>query len=221
MNKKFLSAILFGALMVTSTGTFVSCKDYDDDIKDLQEKVDKLATKEDMASQIATLQAALTTAAKDASDAITKATAAETAAKAAGDDAAAAKAAAEKSVAEAKAAAIEAAKSEVATAQAALEKIVVDGLADNKTEMDKLRQEIAKATESVEAIIGSIADMVTSVELVESYSTAGQGHDLSYNVGLPMTFTTAIEKDNVFETGIANAITFPLKRKIPRSYIRM
>ena len=27
MNKKFLSAILFGALMVTSTGTFVSCKD--------------------------------------------------------------------------------------------------------------------------------------------------------------------------------------------------
>ena len=208
MNKKFLSAILFGALMVTSTGTFVSCKDYDDDIKDLQEKVDKLATKEDMASQIATLQAALTTAAKDASDAITKATAAETAAKAAGDDAAAAKAAAEKSVAEAKAAAIEAAKSEVATAQAALEKIVADGLADNKTEMDKLRQEIAKATESVEAIIGSIADMVTSVELVESYSTAGQGHDLSYNVGLPMTFTTAIEKDNVFETGIANAITF-------------
>ena len=26
MNKKFLSAILFGALMVSSTGTFVSCK---------------------------------------------------------------------------------------------------------------------------------------------------------------------------------------------------
>ena len=208
MNKKFLSAILFGALMVTSTGTFVSCKDYDDDIDNLQEQINKLATKEDMTSQIATLQAALNTAAKDASDALTKAAAAETAAKAAGDDAAAAKAAAEKSVAEAKAAAIEAAKAEVATAQAALEKIVADGLADNKTEMDKLRQEIAKATESVEAIIGSIADMVTSVELVESYSTAGQGHDLSYNVGLPMTFTTAIEKDNVFETGIANAITF-------------
>ena len=39
MNKKFLSAILFGALMVSSTGTFVSCKDYDDDIKDLQTQV--------------------------------------------------------------------------------------------------------------------------------------------------------------------------------------
>ena len=39
MNKKFLSAILFGALMVTSTGTFVSCKDYDDEIDALNEKV--------------------------------------------------------------------------------------------------------------------------------------------------------------------------------------
>ena len=81
MNKKFLSAILFGALMVSSTGTFVSCKDYDDDIDNLQEQINKLATKEDMTSQIATLQAALTTAAKDASDALAKATAAETAAK--------------------------------------------------------------------------------------------------------------------------------------------
>ena len=67
--------------MVSSTGTFVSCKDYDDDIDNLQEQINKLATKEDMTSQIATLQAALTTAAKDASDALAKATAAETAAK--------------------------------------------------------------------------------------------------------------------------------------------
>ena len=40
MNKKFLSAILFGALMATSAGTFVSCKDYDDDIKNLQTQID-------------------------------------------------------------------------------------------------------------------------------------------------------------------------------------
>ena len=40
MNKKFLSAILFGALMVTSAGTFVSCKDYDDDIDNLQGQID-------------------------------------------------------------------------------------------------------------------------------------------------------------------------------------
>ena len=44
MNKKFLSAILFGALMVTSTGTFVSCKDYNDDIDEINGKIDKIET---------------------------------------------------------------------------------------------------------------------------------------------------------------------------------
>ena len=39
MNKKFLSAVLFGALMVSSTGTFVSCKDYDDDIDGLDQRL--------------------------------------------------------------------------------------------------------------------------------------------------------------------------------------
>ena len=42
MNKKFLSAILFGALMVTSTGTFVSCKDYDDDIDEINKELTDL-----------------------------------------------------------------------------------------------------------------------------------------------------------------------------------
>ena len=42
MNKKFLSAILFGALMVSSTGTFVSCKDYDDDIDEINNKLNTL-----------------------------------------------------------------------------------------------------------------------------------------------------------------------------------
>lgn len=43
MNKKFLSALLLGALTVTSTGTLVSCKDYDDDITNLQQQIDKNA----------------------------------------------------------------------------------------------------------------------------------------------------------------------------------
>ena len=98
MNKKFLSAILFGALMVTSTGTFVSCKDYDDDIDNLQTQIDKLATKEEMTSQIASLQSALSSAAAEAAaakttaaDALAKATASEKAAAQAALDAAAAK----------------------------------------------------------------------------------------------------------------------------------
>lgn len=40
MDKKFLNAVLFGALLASSTGTFTSCKDYDDDINGLSERVD-------------------------------------------------------------------------------------------------------------------------------------------------------------------------------------
>ena len=50
MSKKFLSAILFGALMVTSTGTFVSCKDYDEDIEKINSELSGVKT------QIADLQ---------------------------------------------------------------------------------------------------------------------------------------------------------------------
>ena len=56
MNKKFLSVILFSALMVGSAGTFTSCKDYDDDIKDLQEKLDKKASLEDLNSKVTALE---------------------------------------------------------------------------------------------------------------------------------------------------------------------
>ncbi|WP_195202441.1 hypothetical protein [Phocaeicola massiliensis] len=45
MNKKFLRAILFGALMVSSTGTFVSCKDYDDDIDAINKELTDLKSK--------------------------------------------------------------------------------------------------------------------------------------------------------------------------------
>ena len=54
MNKKFLSAILFGALMVTSTGTFVSCKDYDDDIEQISNEL--AAQKSALEQQIANLE---------------------------------------------------------------------------------------------------------------------------------------------------------------------
>ena len=56
MNKKFLSAVLFGALMVSSTGTFVSCKDYDDDIDELTSRVDGIE------SQIKDLEAKINAA---------------------------------------------------------------------------------------------------------------------------------------------------------------
>lgn len=42
MRKKFLSTLLMGALITASVGTFTSCKDYDDDINNLQTQIDGL-----------------------------------------------------------------------------------------------------------------------------------------------------------------------------------
>ena len=42
MNKKFLSVILFSALMVGTTGTFTSCKDYDDDIDQINNELTEI-----------------------------------------------------------------------------------------------------------------------------------------------------------------------------------
>ena len=60
MNKKFLSAILFGALLATTTSTFVSCKDYDDDINGLQEQIDGLKT--NLTSEASALRSELASA---------------------------------------------------------------------------------------------------------------------------------------------------------------
>lgn len=40
MKRKLFNALLFGALVASSTSTFVSCKDYDDDIQSLQAQID-------------------------------------------------------------------------------------------------------------------------------------------------------------------------------------
>lgn len=63
MNKKFLSAIMFGALMTASTGVFVSCEDYGDDIAHLQEQIDQNAATADseLAAKVAALQSQLST----------------------------------------------------------------------------------------------------------------------------------------------------------------
>ena len=45
MKKKFVRVMFFGALAL-STVTYVGCKDYDDDVKNLQEQIDKINAKE-------------------------------------------------------------------------------------------------------------------------------------------------------------------------------
>ena len=65
MNKKFLSVILFSALMVGTAGTFTSCKDYDDDIKDLQGQLDKKASLDELNSKVSTLETSIAEAKTD------------------------------------------------------------------------------------------------------------------------------------------------------------
>jgi hypothetical protein len=76
MRKKFLSTLLMGALVTASMSTFTSCKDYDDDINNLQTQIDALTplktVKTELQSELANLQKQLE--AKDAQlqEAITK-----------------------------------------------------------------------------------------------------------------------------------------------------
>ena len=56
MKRKYLSALLMGTLTVASMSTFTSCKDYDDDISNLQGQIDKLATADQLAQKVSELQ---------------------------------------------------------------------------------------------------------------------------------------------------------------------
>lgn len=78
MKKKFVRVMLFGALTLAVSTTVTSCKDYDDDIKNLQEQIDKVTSTnpvstEDMktaiSSAIQTLQTQLQTAIDGKADA--------------------------------------------------------------------------------------------------------------------------------------------------------
>ena len=182
MNKKFLSAILFGALMVSSTGTFVSCKDYDDDIDNLQGQIDKLATKEDMEAKLAQMQAAIDAAKATAEEALKKAEAGGNA-----DEIA-----------------------DLTKRIEALEKATIDVEALKKElkdavneDIDKFRGEMEELIGEVEGLVGKIADLVTSVELVKSYAI-----DTETKFDYPIALSTAIEKDNEFSKDIAGKITF-------------
>ena len=57
MKRKYLSALLMGTLTVASMSTFTSCKDYDDDISNLQGQIDKLASADELKQKVSELQA--------------------------------------------------------------------------------------------------------------------------------------------------------------------
>ena len=52
MKKNFVRVMLFGALTLTVSTVVTSCKDYDDDIKGLQEQVDKITSTGDQLEEV-------------------------------------------------------------------------------------------------------------------------------------------------------------------------
>ena len=143
MNKKFLSVILFSALMVGTAGTFTSCKDYDDDIENLNKKTGDLST------QLTTLQSALDAAKSDIA-----------AAKSAAD-------AAKEAAATAKAEAIQAAVDKVnemlknAPSQEALDAL--------KTQISAIETNLATISGTVDANAAAIAQLKIQMAAVEKY----------------------------------------------------
>ena len=197
MNKKYLSVVLFGALLAASAGTFTSCKDYDDDIKGLQEQIDKSgSTITDLQTQLTTLKAAADAAQATADAAKTAADAAKAAGDQAKADAATALAAAkaaEAAAAQAKADAIEEATKQVEalrnSMQAAIDKKLdvtafeeaskllgarIDGieagLSNLKNGAVKENTEAIKsAQDAIEALQSADEDFATTLKELDEY----------------------------------------------------
>ena len=147
MRKKYLSALLFGALLFASAGTFTSCKDYDDDINNLQEQIDGLTTKEDMEAKLSQMETAINDAKATAEEALK-------AAQEAGD-------ADEIAKLEERIKALEDAAIDVD----ALKKEIADSV---DSQMADFRDEMKKLLAEVEELTGYSLSMITEISFVEA-----------------------------------------------------
>ena len=182
MRKKYLSALLFGALLFASAGTFTSCKDYDDDINNLQTQIDGLTTKEDMEAKLSQMETAINDAKATAEEALK-------AAQEAGDADEIAKLEERIKALEDAAIDVDALKKEIADS-------VDSQMADFRDEMEKLLKEVQDLT-------GYSLDMVTGISFVmgekgEDYFT---GLDVNYarveNILIPGDNYDATKQDAV------------------------
>ena len=171
MRKKYLSALLFGALLFASAGTFTSCKDYDDDINNLQSQIDKLATKEDMEAKLSQMETAINDAKATAEEALK-------AAQEAGS-------ADEIAKLEARIKALEDAALDVD----ALKKEIADSVEE---QMADFREEMEELLKKVEELTGYSLEMVTSIDL-QTNENAGFDTklDLNYSRIEKITFQNA------------------------------
>lgn len=187
MKKKFVRVMLFGALTLAVSTAVTSCKDYDDDVKNLQEQIDKITSnnpvsKEDMqsaiSSAITSLQSQLETAIAGKAD----------------NQAVVALQAKVTELAEALKGKVDASKIEELTEQInALSKEVnsVKGSLDEtkanlETEISKLKEQLANTTnkDEVDALTEQLAELQSKLTAVEQATED--------NAGAIATLTTQI-----------------------------
>ena len=145
MNKKFLNALLLGALIFGSTGTFTSCKDYDDEINAIEGRLDSL---EDLTSSITQMKSDIAAAKSEAQNALSQA---------------------QKGIADAQNA-LKEAEAALAAAEAS-----GDAAADANDEITKLQAEIASLKAQISELEGTIEDSEGKLaDLTELETKIGQ-----------------------------------------------
>lgn len=165
MNKKFYGTLLLGTLLLGST--IVSCKDYDDDIDNLQNQITQLATKADMQSEVSKLQSAVATAQAAAEN---KAAAAEQAAKDAAAKAQAAADAAAKAQGTADAAATVEALEKVAAEAAAAAKAAEEAKVAAETKAAELAAQLAELQALAATLVSTEDFEAAKKELNDKYA---------------------------------------------------
>lgn len=161
MYKKFLNAILFGALILGSAGTITSCKDYDDEIDEINQKLNTLSSKDELAAQVSSLTSTISAAQAAAAQASTEAANALANAKEAAAQAEQASAGAGQATGQA-AEAINGAKAAATTAEAA-SKAATDAAA-----------KAAKAAEDAAKALAAGADATKAIAEAKAAAEAAQ-----------------------------------------------
>lgn len=161
MKKRFFNALLLGAVLL-STNAVTSCKDYDDDINNLQEQINKLATADELKSAVEQLNSAVTAAKEDAAKALEAAKTAQSTADTKADAA---------TVTELQAAVAQAA-ADLATAQTELTELI-----NSKASADdlaKANEKIAAAEQAIEEAkkAASDADDALKGEMTQAIAEA-------------------------------------------------
>lgn len=148
MRKKILSALLLGLFTVASTSTFVSCKDYDDDVKNLQEQITTNDTnlKKLVEDKIALVNAEIEKTNKAISDA-------EEAYKAADEELQKQINAANKAITDGDKATLDAAKKAVEDAM-----VTVSTTYATKAELEKAQQDLTAAYEKADKVLNDKID---------------------------------------------------------------